>query len=437
MRQLRQKRNRLSALEELWNFRRLDYTVKTMYPETKLTATASTNSFPTDGNSSVDAMEPISDAKCVLLINIIMRHQQPQFAVAKQLLPNLKCLLSVETEPHRDYNADFSSLDVSIQKSWTIRKKWNHKSGFSDNLYVHFPYDTFGQLRRIKPQAIVSFELGFRSLCSALFRRASKRTTLTIVVNESEHTAASWGLARKMLRPFILRSADSVTYNGSSCKRYLESIGVPASKLLHMPYTAHPKMIFDGTTARPTDTRHRLLYVGQLTERKNPVEFTKVLNRWCKSNSQRVVDFSIVGRGPLLEELQREASAENLRLNVIGPVDPNDLPRVYAEHGIMVFPTLADEWGLVVNEAMHSGLATLSSIYAQATLDLIRDNENGWRFTADDEQSTLDGLNRALNSSVEEIDQMAELARRDIANRTPQWSGRLLANAAVSGLAKT
>ena len=51
--------------------------------------------------------------------------------------------------------------------------------------------------------------------------------------------------------------------------------------------------------------------------------------------------------------------------------------------GVLVFPTLADEWGLVVNEALAAGVPVLGSLYSQAVEELVRDGENGWTFRPD------------------------------------------------------
>ena len=375
----------------------------------------------------------MNTASVALLVNAIVRHQQPQFAAAKKLLPGLQCLLSTDREPQRDYAAVFDSLDVTLQKTLTLRKTWKHRSGFADDLYVHIPYDTLAQLRRRKPTAILSFELGFRSLASAIYRRTHSNTSLTVLVNESEHTVSSWGLSRRMMRPWILKTADLVTYNGSSCRRYLDKMGVPQDRQKLMTYVAHPAMIHHGSTQRDFNERHRLLHVGQMTERKHILPFIQTLSRWCKLHPAQPVELTLVGRGVLQNAIESLRLPENLKLNFAGVVDPTELPKIYAQHGVLVFPTLADEWGLVTNEAMHSGLPVLGSVYAQANLDLIQDKINGWQFQSDDENSTLAGLDQVFRTSVDQLNLMAASARMSVEHRTPQWGGRLLAEATGLG----
>ena len=53
--------------------------------------------------------------------------------------------------------------------------------------------------------------------------------------------------------------------------------------------------------------------------------------------------------------------------------DQNDTSGQAIASGIFVLPTLADEWGLVVNEAMASGLPVLGSVYSQAAHELCGD----------------------------------------------------------------
>jgi glycosyltransferase involved in cell wall biosynthesis len=352
-----------------------------------------------------------------------MKHQEPQFQEAAAREPRLKLLLSVFIEPQRDYRPELGRLDISLQKTWSFKRKWRHESGFSDIINVHFPYDTFFQLQRLKPEVVVSYELGARSIFAALYRLLHRRSRLILAINVSEHTEKSWSRLRVLMRRVLLRCADIVTYQGSSGKRYLQSLGVPETKLKHNPYVAHPKMLYPGPTERGSETRRKLLFVGQFTERKAPLLFLKSLGDWCNRHPDRVVEISMVGRGPLQSAIEQNAYPKNLIVNMIGSVDPINLSKVYRGHGVMVFPTLADEWGLVVDEALHSGLPVLSSVYAQATLDLIEEGKNGWRFTPDDSVDAQHAIDRLMATDESTLNRMAAYGRESVAHRTPEFGG--------------
>jgi glycosyltransferase involved in cell wall biosynthesis len=374
--------------------------------------------------------------RVVMLIAYIMKHQEPQFREAVRWVPNLKLLLSVFIEPQRDYRPDHQALDISVQKTWTLRKKWQHSAGFEDNLQVHFPYDTYFQLRKLRPAVVISHELGARSIFAAIYRLLHRKSRLVLMVYVSEQTEKSWSRFRVGLRKILLRCADIVTYQGSSGKRYLQSLNVPIERLKYCPYVANPAMVYHGSTSRDPSCRRKLLYVGQLTQRKAPDLFLKSLIAWCHDHPTEAVWLSFVGRGPLQAELEKAAKPNNLHVEMLGSVAPEKLPEIYGQHGIAVFPTLADEWGLVVDEALHSGLPVLSSEYAQATLDLVEDGKNGWRFLPDQLASTYHTITRLMTTSHDDLNAMAEYGRQSVAERTPEYGAKFLSTAVAEALEK-
>jgi glycosyltransferase involved in cell wall biosynthesis len=72
----------------------------------------------------------------------------------------------------------------------------------------------------------------------------------------------------------------------------------------------------------------------------------------------------------------------------------DELPACYAAADCFVLPSLSEPWGLVVNEAMASGLPVLISRRCGCARDLVREGENGFLFdpTRPDELARLMGL---------------------------------------------
>src|SRR5258708_36842709 len=56
----------------------------------------------------------------------------------------------------------------------------------------------------------------------------------------------------------------------------------------------------------------------------------------------------------------------------------DQLAAFYALAVALIFPTLSDPWGLVVNEAMACGLPIIATDVAGCTADLVRDGQNGY-----------------------------------------------------------
>jgi hypothetical protein len=58
-------------------------------------------------------------------------------------------------------------------------------------------------------------------------------------------------------------------------------------------------------------------------------------------------------------------------------VSPEEIPRLFAASDLLVFPTLRDCWGMVVNEALAAGIPVLGSRYAGAAEELLCDGDVG------------------------------------------------------------
>jgi glycosyltransferase involved in cell wall biosynthesis len=333
-------------------------------------------------------------------------------------------LLSTPIEPNRDFAPDWSGLDVTVQDTWTMRRRWRHRSaGFDDPLYVHFPYDTMRRLRELQPDVVMSLELGARSAGAAMYRRRHPESRLVLCTYMSERTEQGRGWMRRLLRRRLLGRADALTYNGPSCRRYLESCGVPAGKLHHFPYAADDRTVYHGPIERCDDeTRNHLLCVGQLSERKGVLPLLQQVSRYCQSRPNRRLHLTFAGDGPLRGQIESYPTPPNLSVEILGNVSPDELAARMVRSGVMVAPTLADEWMLVVNEALQAGLPVIGSIHSQAVSTLIRDAVNGWQY----DPTEQDALARAIDCYLGETEcRIAEIrteSRASVAQRTPEWA---------------
>ena len=131
------------------------------------------------------------------------------------------------------------------------------------------------------------------------------------------------------------------------------------------------------------------------------------------------MDFSIAGDGPLHAALATFSAPPNLSTKLLGHVPYDRLPEVYAQSGLLAFPTLADEWGMVVVEAMASGLPVLGSVYSQAVDELVVDGETGWTFRPDHPSEVKAAIHRALSESNEQLDRSGLVARQGVKTMTP------------------
>lgn len=358
-------------------------------------------------------------SRVALLTNFVAPYRVPLFEALHARVGQLRVFASTPVEANRTWRPQSGLLDVTMQRTITVRKHWRDTAGFADTGYVHFPYDTLAQLRRFRPDAIISSELGLRTALAAVYKRQHKNVRLVVWATLSEHTEGSRGLLRTLVRPRLLRCADVVLVNGDSGARYVTRLGVARERVALAPYTTDVAA-FQATRRVPGPPGTvRLLFAGMFVERKGLLPFLAVLRRWAETHPGRMVTFDIAGDGPLKAALEGFGGPRNLIVRILDPVPYDRLPALYARADVFVLPTLADEWGVVVNEAMAAGLPVLGSRYSQAVTELVTEDETGWTFTPGDDENVYNALDRALTSTVDARRRMGDVASTRILELTP------------------
>ncbi len=365
-----------------------------------------------------------------MLINFISPHMLPIFQELARACQEFRILVSTPMEPNRNFTLELGSLQVTVQKTLTVQRPWKHDvGGFEDTLYVHFPLDTGRLLRKLKPDIILSWELGFRSLACTLYRMRNPSTRLILCTFMSAHTEQNRGLSRSLLRRWLLRQADAVTYNGPECREVLQALGANRHKLFPFGYAAHPLHSATAPVERSALVARRLLYIGQLCERKGVRPMMDALIAYAKMHPGQQVCMTMVGEGPLWDTLAALDTPGNLRVDFAGNIQTEDLPGLIRRHGVLVFPTLADEWGLVLNEALHAGLPVIASCLAQSSNALIEDGINGWLFDPRAPAEWDRVFHCYFDTDDSALEQMSVNCRHSVAHITPQWMSQCLLKA--------
>lgn len=141
----------------------------------------------------------------------------------------------------------------------------------------------------------------------------------------------------------------------------------------------------------------------------------------------------IAGDGPLYASIARRISEQSLTeyIHLIGHQSYNELPTLYASAGALVFPSLSETWGLVVNEAMAAGLPVLVSENVGCHPDLIREGINGWTFNPTDVVQLAGLFNATANAECRHT--MGEASREIIrAWDLDRFSGGIIESAAAA-----
>ncbi len=377
-----------------------------------------------------------SSIRAVLLTNFISPNMTEVFRGVARRLATFTVLLSVPMEANRQWSPDHEDLDVVVQRNVTFRRRRRHPSGYAEDQFVHVPYDSWRQLARRRPDVVVSHELGARSIFAAMYARRYK-TAFVLCVFLSERTEAGLARRRSSLRRRLVRRADVVTCNGPSGRRYLvRELGVDVARLMPVEYAADPRKLYRGSIRPFVETGLEFLTIGQLVERKGVEPALAALVELAVCHPDEPVVWNVVGVGPLHGLFDAANLPANLRVDLLGHLEPDEIVAMYARSEVLLFPTLADEWGLVTEEALGSGLAVLGSVHSQSVETLVQDDINGFTFDPERPGDILVALERWRSLAPEQRVAMRERGRGSVVERTPERAADQLVVACEVAIAR-
>ena len=382
------------------------------------------------------ATRVLPDAHLVFLVNFVAPNLLQVFRDIAKRCGRFTVVCSVPIEGNRQWRPETEGLDVRNQRTWTITRTAHHPSGYREPNYIHVPLDTLGQLRRLKPDAIISLELGARTMFSAAYRTFKREVTHIAAVLASERSEAGRGGLRLAMRRSLIRRVDGLTFNGPSCKRYLMGLGAQEQKLSPWDYAADPRKAYAGPLKAEMGQPNplRLLTVGQLSERKGVIQSLALLTEYATKHPNQRLHWSLVGDGPLGQAIREATLPANLTLSLEGHCEPQQIQQHYESHHAMLFPTLGDEWGLVVNESLASGLPVIGSCHSQAVETIVASEQNGFVFDPEQKASLALALDQFLSLSPSQRTTMKTVARQSVQERTPARSADQMIEAVYAAM---
>ncbi|MCL2100085.1 MAG: glycosyltransferase [Fibromonadales bacterium] len=122
---------------------------------------------------------------------------------------------------------------------------------------------------------------------------------------------------------------------------------------------------------RLADDCHVILYAGRVSNEKGVLELTDIYREAKKKFDK--VKLAVVGKGPAVEQLQRE----NPDAIFINWVEQSKLPIIYSSADILALPSRFDTFSLVVLEALSCGLP-VAAYNTKGPKDIIKHDECGF-----------------------------------------------------------
>lgn len=309
--------------------------------------------------------------KVAVLVNILAPYRLPIYRRLGEIFDTTIYLSNEEN--NRDTWKNMESFLVSegirVKRSWGVTLSGQKGKGY-DFWFLHFNPGYLIDLCRDRPDAVITIEMGFRTLMALLYGSLFRKP-VWVWWGGTLLTERSRGKIRRVLRWLIARWAKRWISYGYTSTEYLVSLGIPRERILQIQ-----NCVDESLYTRPTQPAFNLnpkpvlLYVGQMIGRKGVRLLLEAAARLQKEGWSFTL--LLVGSGPEKESLEayaRELGLDNVYFQPAQP--PEKMPAIYRSADCLVFPTLEDVWGLVVNEAMWSGIPVLVSIYAGCAPEIV------------------------------------------------------------------
>lgn len=370
--------------------------------------------------------------RVAFLTNIVSPYRRPVFAdLAATPGWRLRYFVNAEREFDRHWEVDFGALDVRVSRSLALRRTVRCRAPipFEQEIALHLPWGIWGDLRRFRPDVILSHELGPRSLVAAAYARWAG-VPLALWSYQSR-VSGTQGARREVLRRALLAQAECAIGMGTQAREVLRGWGVPDARIVDAPNAAdaaalRARIASPGQAERVARLRAEwsegerqvALVIGRLVPLKGTVQLLELWGR-LPAELRRRWRLVFVGDGPLRERVER-CPDESVRY--AGRAEVAALADHYQASDLHIFPTLGDVWGLVVNEATACGVANLCSVHAGCADDLIRPGETGLLYDPSRPEDALRRLEDALRR-----EDLGELGRAGAAQVEPFTSAAMAA----------
>ena len=264
-------------------------------------------------------------------------------------------------------------------------------------------------LDRVRPRLVLVSGWGFATSLRAL-AWAVRHGVPTVLLSESAHGdsprrgPAEWCKAR------LVRLASAYLAGGVRHLDYLVGMGVPATRIF-LGYDAVDNAHFaagaDRARSQAGTLRAQLglperffLASARFVPRKNLALLIEAFARYRRDAGAGGWSLVVLGGGELAAELHAQVERLGLADAVLFPGfrGYDELPVWYGLASCFVHASTSEQWGLVVNEALASGLPVIVSERCGCVPELVADGRNGFAFDPFSTDALVERLRRVAGS---------------------------------------
>jgi glycosyltransferase involved in cell wall biosynthesis len=232
---------------------------------------------------------------------------------------------------------------------------------------------------------------------------------------------------REALKRRVVRLFHAALVAGSSHRAYARALGLLDDAIFE-GYDAVDNAHFADGAARAREgaadlrrtyalPRRFFLAAGRFIQEKNLTRLIEAYELYWRNAGTEPWSLVLLGDGELRATLEDRVHELRLQQHVLMPGlrQYDELPTYYGLADALVHASTSDAWGLVVNEAMASGLPVLVSDRCGCAPDLVEHGVNGFTFDPYDFAALAGLMQRIAAMADEQRHAMAAAGQRIIA----------------------
>ncbi|PSV05265.1 glycosyl transferase, partial [Photobacterium leiognathi subsp. mandapamensis] len=265
-----------------------------------------------------------------------------------------------------DINFDF---EIITNESYEDRNK----------LFVF--YELFKLLIKTKVRKIIFS--GWESIETTILMFLNSKRKNAIVIESSILESSTRGI-KGTLKRIIINRCQNAYPSGYLQKEILKELNFKGVvSVTHGVGLLNEKFYDKNDNKKLTRLDRKFIYIGRLAKEKN-LEF--LINAFNINGMQ----LTVVGEGPEHVHLEK-ISKDNITFT--GYVNNKEIKSLLTSHDVFILPSVSEPWGLVVEEALYSGLPVLVSDNIGCKEDLVNELNAGLVF----DPYNLTDLNNKIN----------------------------------------
>ena len=306
--------------------------------------------------------------KIALVVNEPPPYRIPVFnLIAQTPAIRLQVIFCCRREPNRFWDLPALAFDHVFLKE-RIRTV--------NDRYIHHNPDVLLALSRFKPDVVLGNGFNPTHLYAFAWTRFMRRAYVAMT-DGTLQSEQSLSTMHRYLRRYVYQRAGAFIAASQGGLALYRSYNIPPEQCFRSC------LAVDNARFHPhgTDIEKNwdFIFCGRLEAGKRP-EFALEVALQSAIRLGRRVRVLFAGSGSQEAELRTRAGhlADWLSVHFHGFASQAELPRLYRSSKIFLFPTRADVWGVVANEACAAGLPVIVSPFAGVAEELVVDEHNGF-----------------------------------------------------------